>query len=242
MKIRNRHLIRFAGQSGGLFAQGLVRTLRYEDYFSSINIDPRCLPDACSDRLIYLFWHENILLPIVKFGHPSVSVLISKHADGQLLGRLIESVGMGMVTGSTNRGGVEAVRKLIDPKSSNRHLSITPDGPRGPRRIVQPGVVYIASRTGMKIACVGIGYHNPWRARSWDRFAIPKPCSRVKLVASEPIAIASGLKSHELEQQRLRIQNEMDRVNKVAENWAETNKLMAGREVLAAPLRYPAAA
>jgi lysophospholipid acyltransferase (LPLAT)-like uncharacterized protein len=149
-------------------------------------------------------------------------VLISNHADGKILGSLIHSMGMGMVCGSTNRGGVEAVRKLTRPDVPWRHLAVTPDGPRGPRRVVQPGVIYVASRTGMKIVPVGVAYTRPWRAKSWDAFAIPKPMTKAVCVTPEPIVVPDKLKSDGLEEYRLKLQAEMDRVNSLAEEWIET--------------------
>ena len=225
MKIRNRRLLRAAGRVGTLAARGLFHTLRFEYRPLGANLAPRNLPPGNRDRHIYCIWHDTLLLPTVYFGDPSISVLISKHADGQLLGSLTEAMGMGMVLGSTNRGGVEAVRKLIGDPAARRHLAVTPDGPRGPRRVVQPGMVYVASRTGMTIVCVGVGYHRPWRAGSWDRFAVPKPCSRARCLTSAPIAVPAGLKADGLERYRMSVQNEMDRLTAAAEQWAETNRL-----------------
>ena len=82
------------------------------------------------DRFIYCIWHENLLLPAARFGGPDLAVLISKHADGQILGGLITAMGMEMVQGSTNRGGVEAVRNLLRVDVRWRNLAVTPDGPR----------------------------------------------------------------------------------------------------------------
>jgi lysophospholipid acyltransferase (LPLAT)-like uncharacterized protein len=225
MKIRNPRLVRAAGRLATLFAQGLFRTLRFEYRPLGVNLAPRNLPPGNRDRHIYAIWHEDLLLPAVYFGDPSIAVLISKHADGQLLGSLITSLGMGMVLGSTNRDGVKAVRQLVRDEHAHRHLAVTPDGPRGPRRVVQPGIVYVASLTGMTIVCVGVGYDRPWRAKSWDRFAVPKPFSRAKTLTSEPIAIPPRLRADELEPHRLRVQAEMDRLNAAAERWAETNRL-----------------
>jgi lysophospholipid acyltransferase (LPLAT)-like uncharacterized protein len=170
-----------------------------------------------------------MLLPIMRIAHPSAAVLASKHADGQLIASVIEAAGMGIVYGSTDsngkdRGAMKAVRGLIDGTEGRRHLVVTPDGPRGPRRIAQPGVVYIASRTGMQLVPVGVGYQRPWRARSWDKFAIPRPCSRARMIFGEPIAIPDGLKADALEGYRLQVQDEMDRLTDAAERWAETNR------------------
>lgn len=224
MKIRNRHLIRTAGWLGSWAARLLVRSLRFDIYVSGTAAAPEWLPADCPQRYIYAIWHENLLLPAVKFGCPDLAVLISKHADGQILGSLITTMGMGMVLGSTNRGGIEAVRQLITGNAGRKHLAITPDGPRGPRRVVQPGTIYVASRTGMQIICVGVGYQRPWRAKSWDRFAIPRPRSRARIVCSDPIAVPAGLRSEGLETYRQIVQAEMDRLNALAEQWAECDR------------------
>lgn len=221
MKIRNPFLLTLAGWAGTRLVRGLFRTLRYHHFELGPNLRPD--QDHHPDRYIYCIWHENLLLPALAWGRPNIAVLISRHADGQLLGSLITSFGMGLVRGSTNRGGVEAVRKLTREGSGFKHLAITPDGPRGPRRVVQSGIIYIASRCGMKIVPVGVGYRRPWRANSWDRFAIPKPFSRACCVADEAIAIPPGIGLGELEIYRLQVQAAMDRLADLAERWAEHN-------------------
>jgi lysophospholipid acyltransferase (LPLAT)-like uncharacterized protein len=220
MKIRNRHLVRAAGWLAARFAAGIVRSARY-DHRCDLVVNRLRSPD----RYVFAIWHEYLVLPTVKFGGPDLAVLISAHADGQLLGGLIRMMRMDMVLGSTNRGGVEAVRQLVKPDTPWRNVAVTPDGPRGPRRVVQPGVVYVASRTGMKVVPIGVGYDRPWRAKSWDRFALPRPGSRVRAVTAEPIAVPPKLRADELEPYRLRVQAELDRLTAIAERWAETNRL-----------------
>lgn len=233
MKFRNRHLLAAAGWAGTRAARLLFRSLRFEYHPLGPPCNPAALPPGA--RRIYCIWHENLLLPTLYFGRPDIAVLVSKHADGQLLGSLVRSLGMGMVQGSTNRGGVEAVRQLIGDNVPWRHLAVTPDGPRGPRRVVQPGIVYVASRTGMEIVPVGVGYRRPWRTKSWDRFAVPRPFSVARCVSADPVAVPTGLKAAELEPYRLRVQAEMDRLNALAESWADTGRLDVPPE--APPLR-----
>jgi lysophospholipid acyltransferase (LPLAT)-like uncharacterized protein len=223
MKIRNRHLVRAAGRLGAALAKSLVRSLslRYRPLGPDLG-DGRL---RLADRFIYAIWHENLLLPAARFGGPDLAVLISAHADGQILGGLIAAMGMDMVKGSSTRGGVEAVRKLLLAETRWRNLAVTPDGPRGPRRFVQSGIVYVASRTGMKIVPVGVGYQRPWRMKSWDRFAVPKPFSRARCLTGEPVAVPPDLRAAGLEEYRLRVQAEMDRLNAAAEGWASTGRL-----------------
>ena len=76
----------------------------------------------------------------------------------------------------------------------------------------------------MKIVPFGIGYRRPWRAGSWDRFAVPKPCTRARMILDEPITVPAGLKSEGLETYRRIVQAEMDRLTAAAEAWADTNR------------------
>lgn len=223
MKIRNKHLIRAAGWLGTRFALGLIRTLRFEYRSVGTVVAPvTAIPPG--PRYVYALWHENLLLPCGTVAHPDIAALISQHADGEILAAMIGAIGMGIVRGSTNRGGIEAVRGLVNGTVGRRHLVVTPDGPRGPRRVVQPGVVYVASRTGMQVVPIGIGYHNPWRAKSWDRFAVPKPCTRARMILGEPIRVPDGLKTEGLETYRRIVQAEMERLSTAAETWADTNR------------------
>lgn len=224
MKIRNRHLVRLAGGLGSLLVRGLVRTLRVEVHaLGDIAPPADTVPDG--RRMAIALWHENLILPAVGMGHPDVSVLISKHADGQILASLIRSLGMRLVLGSTNRGGVEAVRQILDGNAGCRHLAVTVDGPRGPRRVVQPGIVFAASRCGMELYPVGVGYQRMWRVRSWDRFAVPKPGCRAKLLLGAPLPVPAGLNTAGLEQYRLWLQAELDRLGVAAQRWAESGRL-----------------
>lgn len=238
MKIRNPHLIRAAGQLGALLVRGLVRSQSLR--LHSLGPDLSCDRGRFADRFIFSIWHENLLLPAARFGAPDLAVLISSHADGQLLGGLITAMGMEMVKGSSTRGGVEAVRQLLRPDTTWRHLAITPDGPRGPRRIVQPGAIYVASRTGMKIVPVGIGYRRPWRLKSWDRFAVPRPFSRARIIQGEPITVPPDLRTAGLEDYREIVQAEMDRMNDAAERWVNTGTLDLAAKPVSPSLRLAA--
>ena len=92
--------------------------------------------------------------------------------------------------------------------------------------MVQPGVVYAASRCGMELFPVGVGYQRTWRAKSWDRFAIPKPGCRAKLLLGAPLAVPGGLATAGLEQYRVWLQAELDRLGVAAQRWAETGRLV----------------
>ncbi len=225
MKIRDPRLIRAAGWLGTQVARGLVRSLRFE-YRA---IGPKVMPPQPEPepRSIYLLWHETLLVPLTKYACPAVSTLVSKHADGQILATLIEHLGLSVVFGSTNRGGMQAVREIIRDVTGCRHLAITPDGPRGPRRVVQSGAVYLAAKTGMALAPLGVAYRHPWRAKSWDRFAVPKPCSMAKVVSGQTFTVPKKIRTEELEAFTAVVQAELDRLTAIAEAWVSTNRFPA---------------
>jgi len=224
VKIRNRFLVRAAGFTLARTARLIVKSLRGGYRPLGPNLNPANLVGG-PDRYIYSIWHENLLVPAAGFGHPDLAVLVSKHADGQLLAAIARHMGMAVVTGSSGRGGVDAVRRLIDAGASWKHLAVTPDGPRGPRRVLKPGIVFVAAKTGMKIVPCGIACSNVWRLKSWDRFAVPKPFARALELTAEPIAVPSAVGPVELETYRLRVQAEMDRLQAMADHWATTGVL-----------------
>jgi lysophospholipid acyltransferase (LPLAT)-like uncharacterized protein len=104
------------------------------------------------------------------------------------------------------------------------HLAVTPDGPRGPRRHVQPGVAYLAARTGLPIVPVGMGYRSCWRMKSWDRFVVPKLGSRATCITGTPICVPAEVGRDGLEHYRLLLEQELNRLNDLAQAWAETGR------------------
>jgi lysophospholipid acyltransferase (LPLAT)-like uncharacterized protein len=224
VKIRNRFLVRTAGFTLARTARLLVKSLAGGYRPLGPNLDPAHLVGG-TDRYIYSIWHENLLIPAAGFGHPDLAVLVSKHADGQLLAAIARYMGMTIVAGSTRRGGVDALRRLVDGQAPWRHLAVTPDGPRGPRRVLQPGILFVAAKTGMKIVPCGIACSRVWRLKSWDRFAVPKPFARALELTAEPIAIPLTVGPNDLEPYRFQVQGEMDRLQAIADYWAVTGVL-----------------
>ncbi len=218
MKIRHPALVTAAGFGAAWLVRLWLRTLRYQ--YRPLGPDVR--PDRVgSRRYIYAIWHENMLLLAQRYARPDVRVLISRHADGQIIAEVCRRLGFGLVRGSTTRNGVEAVRQMLR-LGGEAHLGITPDGPRGPRRRAQPGVVYLAARTGLPVVPVGVGYRRPWRARSWDRFALPRPWSAATCVTGEPIPVPPDADRDRLETYRRRGEEALRDASERAERWAET--------------------
>jgi lysophospholipid acyltransferase (LPLAT)-like uncharacterized protein len=219
MKLRNPKLIRAAAWAGAWVIRLWMGTLRYRYHPIGPNVDPRRLEIA--GRYLYAFWHENMLYPAYNYGRPDIYILISQHADGELIAEVSQHLGFKVVRGSTTRGGAEAVRQMVR-FGRDAHLAITPDGPRGPRRQVQAGLAYLAARTGLPVVPTGIGYRRAWRARSWDRFAIPRPCTLGTCVTAPPISIPANADRDTLEHYRLEVERTINHVSDLAEQWART--------------------
>ena len=170
---------------------------------------------------IYVFWHENMLIPMSFRGHCNLAILLSQHRDADILARVAYHHGFGSIRGSTARGGTAAIRELLR-KSPGSSLGITPDGPRGPRRQLAPGPIYLASKLGLPVVALGFGYDRPWRAKSWDRFAVPRPFSRARAIMGPPMPIPPDLDRAGTEYCRDPVERVLNRLTMEAEAWAES--------------------
>jgi lysophospholipid acyltransferase (LPLAT)-like uncharacterized protein len=227
MKIRHPLLIKSAGFAGAWLMRWWLGSLRCKYHFVAQDVSP--YRHDLTEHYIYAVWHENLLLPVYQYARSDMWILISHHADGQILSELGRHIRMKLIRGSTSRGGVQAMRKLIR-RGRQSHIALAADGPRGPRRQVQPGLVYLAARSGMVIVPSGVGYERPWRLRSWDRFALPRPWTRAICVAGTPIRVPPDTGRRDVEIYRRLVETELVRVNAMAERWAETGKASALRD------------
>ncbi|WP_254511148.1 lysophospholipid acyltransferase family protein [Anatilimnocola floriformis] len=232
MKLRNRWLIKFLSAGVAALVWCWLRTMR----FSRFSVDGRHHPsNPASEQYLYALWHEAHLGPLCDPGQ--CKVLISQHADGEWIAQVCQWLGLGVIRGSTTRGGCQAVHSMIQECGSNNNIVVTPDGPRGPRRQMQSGAVWVSSTTGIPVVLLGIGYSRAWRANSWDRFAVPVPGSHICAVASAPVCIPPDLDRAGLEHWRLHLEAELERVSGLAEEWAARVRVQ-GRN--AAPPEMPA--
>lgn len=216
MKLRNPLLIRTAAAGAALVLRGLTSTVRTRVRSFDGAVHPL---DPDSRPCIYSFWHESLLAPCKL--RTRIRVLISRSADGELIAQICRRIGVGVVRGSSSRGGAEALLELTRAAERKQsHLLFTPDGPRGPRRVVQPGMIFVASRTGLPILPVGIGFTRAWRASSWDHFATPLPFSTLTGIVGAPIHVPPELSTEGLAHYRRLVEQSMLEVTAAAERWA----------------------
>jgi len=155
----------------------LGRTLRYED---------RCEPDvtpgyAIPGPTVFAFWHRSLLACAYRFRSLDIAILISPSFDGELIARTVELLGFRAIRGSSSRGGAAGLRNMQMAYAAGHRCAFTADGPRGPIYVAKPGAAQLAQQEGAWVGCFYALPERAWELRSWDRFLVPKPFSRVVL-------------------------------------------------------------
>ena len=154
-------------------------------------------------NFIFAVWHCRQVFPIFAAKHKNICALVSQSGDGEIIAGILRKFGFGVVRGSTSKGGPQALMGLIEKAQQGLSTVLTPDGPRGPRKNVQPGIIYLAQRTGLPIIPVSCAVSNKIVFNSWDKFQLPLPFGRAALIYGAPIFITQNdaveVKSAELE-------------------------------------------
>jgi len=162
----------------------------------------------------FCFWHNRIfylsyyLFTNIHQKGMKLTVLVSKSKDGEIIARIIEKNGARAVRGSSSKGGFAAVKSLLRRVREGYSLVITPDGPRGPVYRFQPGAVYIASYGKIPIVPVSCSFENAWGFKSWDRFMVPKPFSKIRIFIKDPVMVPSKIKPEDVK----KIQDQLSEV------------------------------
>jgi len=169
------------------------------------------------EDVIYAYWHSFILVPVYTARNLGIKVLISQHRDGEYIAQVIERFGFSTIRGSSTRGGTKALLKLIKNPNDRATLAITPDGPRGPRFVVQPGIIFLGQKTGLPIIPVSLGLTSYWELPSWDKFRIPKPFSKAALIYGDPINIPPKLDKAKFKEYRILLEKRLKKMNIEAE-------------------------
>jgi lysophospholipid acyltransferase (LPLAT)-like uncharacterized protein len=162
------------------FVRIWVRTLRFE-------ADPETFArlTKSDEPVAIVLWHNRLFLSPEMFRRyrrkRRVYGLVSASKDGAWLAALYRLIGMYPVRGSSSNFGREAARTLIEVMREGHDIGITPDGPRGPLYVVEPGVVVVTRRTNAPMVLFGAEFTRAWKLKSWDRFYVPWPFSRIKM-------------------------------------------------------------
>jgi lysophospholipid acyltransferase (LPLAT)-like uncharacterized protein len=184
----------------------LTLRLRIEDRSSVLKEDG----DA---PVIVCFWHNRILGITFAFDriYPKkrngVTVLTSPSKDGEILAQLVGAFGMKAVRGSSSRRGSSALLELVRLIRGGRDIAITPDGPRGPRYSLGPGIILLAQSTGVRIVPAHASFSRCVRMKTWDGFIIPLPFSKVSVTLEGALTIPGELTGEEFEEKRKNLED-----------------------------------
>lgn len=183
-----------------------------------LRLDDRCglSRNAFAEPCLLCFWHNRILGTTCAFHrfYPKklrrgVTVLTSPSKDGEILSQFVGAFGMGSVRGSSSRRGSRALLELVRLIRDGGDIAITPDGPRGPRYTLGPGVILLAQTTGAAIVPVSASYSRCFRMKTWDGFIIPMPFSTISVTMAEQIHIPKDLGEAEFEQARKNLEDQL---------------------------------
>jgi hypothetical protein len=188
---------------------GLVRAVSATVRFR-LEDDSDALGGAAGEKLIFAIWHNRLALSLVMYRRYVMSqgpnrrlaAMVSASRDGGLLTRVLEWFGVQPVRGSSSRRGPQALREMVSWAQAGYDLAITPDGPRGPGYLVQEGVISTAQLTGLPILPVSCHLNWKIRAGSWDRFQIPLPFSRCRVIVGSLMRVPR--EASEADRERLR--------------------------------------
>ena len=184
------------------------RTLRYE-------IDDRAgvVGKPVSENYIGALWHNRLLIsPLVLrrfFPQRHGAALISASRDGDLLADAVQRFGYDVIRGSSSRLGASAILQLTQVLAAGGDVVITPDGPRGPAYELGPGIIFLAQKSGAAVLPMNLEYSRCWRLGSWDRFIVPRPFAKVRVLINRPHNVKSTTTPEEFEGERLALQNAM---------------------------------
>ncbi len=197
--------IRLLSFFGAVALRLYARTLR-------IVIDDRIglAENAGAAPVLWIFWHNRMLLVPICYRRmfprrPGV-VLTSASRDGEMLAAFMRRFGFEAARGSSSRRGMRALLALTRRVREGFDVGITPDGPRGPRYRLGPGVISLARKTGAPIVPMALNYERYWCLKSWDRFMIPKPFSKVTLTLAHRHTVPAALTEAEFEAQRAQVE------------------------------------
>ena len=202
-------LHRVLGTVGSLVIRAIGCTLRY-------HFDDRggIFQAPANEGFIWSFWHNRLFLMSYIhrrfFSHrPPGAGMTSRSKDGEWAAQLVLQFGITPVRGSTAKGGTAALRELARFLRRGEDVGLTPDGSRGPRYELKPGLVLLAQLSRRPILPVGVEYSRCVRLKSWDGFMIPLPFSRVKVTLGNPVPVALTRSEEEFETERCRCQDAM---------------------------------
>jgi len=178
--------------------------------------------DKPAQSVIFCTWHNRLSTAMWLYrqrplkNHPQrrMAALVSASKDGAFLAAILERFGVQPVRGSSSRRGSQAMLELTSWAEQGYDLAITPDGPRGPRYVVQEGAIALAQLTDLPIVPVSCWCDRRWTLKSWDAFQIPRPFARCEVSVGEVLRVPREASDVEREALRAELEAKMRAITK----------------------------
>ena len=160
---------------------------------------------------IYCFWHQCVLPCTIYFRRSRAVILISRSFDGELITRILRMFGFDAVRGSSSRSARQGLMGLVDVIESGRTAIFTADGPLGPIYQTKMGPIKLAQLTGAPIGAFHLQPERAWVMKSWDRFLIPKPFTRICVSWAQWTQVSRDLCPEQFEPKREELNAALER-------------------------------
>jgi lysophospholipid acyltransferase (LPLAT)-like uncharacterized protein len=220
VKIRSRLLTKAIILVGVALTRVLFKTCRLYAVPERPGTNP--YETTGENRYLYCVWHDQIVMTVFSGRPKNMAGLVSGHQDGGYLADAMKLLGIVAVRGSSKRGGSRAMGELLQ-RVHNYHVAITPDGPRGPRRKLKTGIVFLASHSGRAIIPSAYACRRGWRIRgNWTDMLMPWPFTTVHARGGPPFVVPPNLDRDQLEQYVERLEKEMQRLQTLVDDAAST--------------------
>ncbi|MFA7228998.1 MAG: lysophospholipid acyltransferase family protein [Melioribacteraceae bacterium] len=210
---RQRNVLRYLGiRFAGIAIRILINTLRIKI------INGEKISELARERknYVYAFWHGSMMLGWFINRNSNAAALVSRSKDGDVLAGILEKWSYNVVRGSSSTGGNDALTGMILLLREGFSLAITPDGPRGPRYKMKAGAVIAAKKSGVPLFLAGIGIKNKIILKSWDKFEVPIPFSRVSVIYSDPLFFEGNLSYEETDSKIIECEELLNKLQKDA--------------------------
>lgn len=169
--------------------------------------------------VLFAFWHNRLLYTCYYLRKESLTMMISKSRDGDLIARVARTFGIRSIRGSSSREGMRAISDLARLMREGENGGITPDGPRGPLYRMQIGALLAARSAGVPILPVSINFSRMKVFQSWDRFRFPYPFSRAVLVFGEPFQVPADARGEKMEALRAEAEQRLQMVTEASDRY-----------------------
>jgi hypothetical protein len=193
-------------------AAWLVKTICVTLRVQVLGEDLAAVRQARRQSAIYAFWHGQLLYLMYRYRGSGVHTLVSQSRDGELLSRMLRHFNVPTIRGSSSRGGRRSLLALVRQTRQGAGVAIAPDGPRGPRQQAQVGIIGLARLAAVPIIPVAVGARWKVQFRSWDRFFLPFPCSRIVIAYGEPMLVPANADAVVMEQKRRELENALSKL------------------------------